>query len=105
MTTATTRAREMLANITPGEWEHLIMGGEERRLVVRKNEGTRICEARLTRDAAFIAAAPELVRELCEEVERLENEILAYQFMLGNKEPKSVSENARQMLRGHGRFA
>ena len=102
MSNATERAKALLAGITDGEWKPLIHPKDRAAILVG---GRALAIAKSGNDAAFIAAAPSLVRGLCEEVEKLENQVAAYQFMLGNKKPESVSEGARQINPGHGRFA
>ena len=75
--TLVTRARELLAAATPGPWSH---GGEARGTAVLADNGrVTLCRApafslRAEADAAFIAAAPQLVADLVAEVERLEND-------------------------------
>ena len=82
------RAETLLAGITPGEWED--KSKSEDGLMGSVNCGQKhiaLCNFFLTHDnercvtandtfanAAFIAAAPELVRGLCEEVKRLRGE-------------------------------
>lgn len=68
MSDIVTRARELLAGITPGKWE-LIGGGEYitgPSILVAPDDGGVSSE-----DAEFIAAAPQLVADLAAEVERL----------------------------------
>ena len=76
MTTTTERAKELLAGITPGEWE--IFCDTETASVI--SHATGVCIAtvhdfqgtqRRAANLAFIAAAPELVRELCAEGEEM----------------------------------
>ena len=70
MTTTTERAKALLAGITPKKWE---LKQTPNRIEIKL--GTSLSFYAFTlrdkHNAAFIAAAPELVRELCEEVERL----------------------------------
>lgn len=70
-----TRARTLLGGITPGEWHEdgvlIVAGGD--RLYTAEDCAT-------IGDAAFIVSAPDLVRELCAEVEGLER-ILARRTM------------------------
>jgi hypothetical protein len=72
MTSLTTKARRLVEQATPGPWQHhgASVSGNTAGL-------DHVAECRAHRDvydAKFIAAAPSLVRELCEEVERLEME-------------------------------
>jgi hypothetical protein len=78
MTPLTTKARAALEGTTPGPWTH---DAQLRRTNVRAG-GIYLAEcdcdainaSEMVANAAFIAAAPSLVRELCEEVERLRAE-------------------------------
>lgn len=70
-----TRAREVLAGITPGEWTldalvHTAIPDGSWRTVVTTDD-TLIAPCATDTDAAFIAASPDLVRGLLAEVERL----------------------------------
>jgi hypothetical protein len=72
------KAEALLANVTPGPWEWWVEDGEYRRLLSGSADVLRInawsdpltIETEAA-DAAFIATAPELVRELLAEVKRL----------------------------------
>lgn len=71
-----TRARELLAGITPGKWKfypsdsyrdiYALADGEPSRLVFEHSPAPR------EDDAAFIAAAPDLIAGLLDEIEQLQ---------------------------------
>ena len=94
MMKSTERAKKLLAGITPGEWYADI--GECAK--VRDSDGVllftgnhlsingRRLSCEVAADMCFIAAAPGLVRELCEEVEAAENAIFAVHAALTEKE-------------------
>lgn len=70
------QARELLAGITPGPWVAEYSGEQGNCVIPADAQSTReaVCVTRLYRqqaDAQFIAAAPRLVAELADEVERL----------------------------------
>jgi len=67
------RAKTLLAGITPGEWEVEMIHNTNASVVII-NKSIWIARQTWPKDAAFIAAAPELVRGLCEEVKRLRGE-------------------------------
>ena len=80
MTTTTERAKALLAGITDGEWKPLIHP-KDRSAVL--SGGRALAIAKSGNDAAFIAAAPELVRELCEEVRVLREQLKDAQYANG----------------------
>ena len=88
----TTRAKALLEGITKGGWAQSRYPGESH--TIRTSDDCIIAEGWGNRpgDAAFIAAAPNLVRELVEEVERLENE--TENLEAHNEELQQQAENA-----------
>ena len=83
MTTTTARSRALLANITPGDWAYQCIGDKNAVFSIHKTATDtasligigRFFEPNAEDNAAFIAAAPDMVRDLCDEVERLEAEL------------------------------
>ena len=86
---AVARARELLAKATPGPWEerrHHFMDGEWMESSVvpvedgdfREGDGDCVRINSCTADAELIAAAPTLLAELADEVERLQAKVAAF---------------------------
>ena len=80
-TTTKTKARELLAKITQGKWRVIAPSTYDPFWHVSDMDDTMGChcfgfaravDEQSKANAAFIAASPELVQELCAEVERLE---------------------------------
>ena len=89
MSDAVARARELLAKATPGPWEerrHHFMDGEWMESSVvpvedgdfREGDGDCVRINSCTADAELIAAAPTLLAELADEVERLQAKVAAF---------------------------
>lgn len=89
MSGVTQQARELLAGITPGPWGHeeafsasFVCAGDASRTVAESwivrldNRPGRVKDKR---DAEFIAASPQLVAELADEVERLRGTLFLIQ--------------------------
>lgn len=77
MSDIVTRARELLAEITPGPWIAEYSGEQGNCVIPADAQSTReaVCVTRLYHqqaDAEFIAAAPQLVADLANEVEQLQ---------------------------------
>jgi hypothetical protein len=116
MTDITERAARLLANVTPGPWE---WGADNQHMMVRhsKHDVTWVIDVEYEHhggggtlevspaDAAFIAAAPDLVRELLAEVTRLRGTItnlLALHRYMPDAETLAHLEKAAASYRRHG---
>lgn len=78
MSDIVTRARELLAGITPGPWIAEYSGEQGNCVIPADAQSTReaVCVTRLYHqqaDAEFIAAAPQLVTELADRIESAES--------------------------------
>lgn len=77
------KARELLAAASPGPWRAIRedeTSGTITMAILPRNEGATVawvpedCNDQYRQDAALIAAAPDLIRDLLADVERLERE-------------------------------
>ncbi|MDV7194648.1 hypothetical protein [Mycolicibacterium fortuitum] len=111
MSDIVTRARELLAGITPGPWIAEYSGEQGNCVIPADAQSTReaVCVTRLYHqqaDAEFIAAAPQLVADLTDGVEKLRQDYLKaiqdlefHAGLLHNAE--NVAEWMREAARQH----